>query len=56
MLYLTSIDIDPVWMLDKRDEKSDEVELGFYWGESELKIKVEIDDGHLKKMVEFDMK
>jgi len=56
MLYLTSIDIDSVWMLYDREEKSDEVELKFYWGESELKIKVEVDDGQLKKMVEFDMK
>ena len=56
MLYLTSIDIDSVWMLHEREEKSDEIELEFYWGESELKIKVEVDDGQLKKMVEFDMK
>ena len=56
MLYLTSIDIDSVWMLHEREEKSDEVELEFYWGESELKIKVEVDDGQLKKMVEFDLK
>jgi hypothetical protein len=56
MIVETQVDIDPVWMLYKFDEKSDEVELGFYWGESELKIKVEIDDGQLKKHVEFDMK
>mgnify|MGYP001827089909 CR=1 FL=1 len=55
MLYLTSMDIDSNWMLAKRDEQSEQFELLFYWGESELKIKVEIDSSHLKKMVEFDM-
>ena len=56
MLYLTSIDIESTWMLAKRDEQSEQFELLFYWGESELKVKVEIDSGYLKKMIEFDMK
>jgi hypothetical protein len=56
MLQLTSVDIDAMWMMDKEEIKSDEIELGFYKGDSELKIKVEIDDGQLKKLVEIDMK
>ena len=47
---------DSNWMLAKRDEQSEQFELLYYWGDSELKIKVEIDSGYLKKMVEFDMK
>ena len=38
--------------VEERDEQSEQFELLFCWGESELKIKLEIDSGHLKKMVE----
>lgn len=55
MLSLKSVDIDAMWVLYEQDIKMDEIELGFSYGDSELKIKVELDEGQLKKSVDIDM-